>query len=675
MNGEMMVARDQSLSMNKGWRVREGKSPAWCAILFLCSFHLWSGPVHAQLPGGVGGALVWLHSIPSGLDSVLFVRYVDEGPVEVLGGGIRGGGVPWLNHHPIAVCSTASRAVPLNTSSLKHLTVFTVQRAPRPEEDRLSWSISRADTGLLVQTGRRVGRLKDRAFVDLADNDPGMLQLAMYAHGHDPTPDGPFTLHIAGSPSYPDLSVLGVQDTLVEMLIYDRVLSTPERSKVISALAIKYGLTLHGVPYVSSDGLRVWDDQVDDSYGSNIIGVARDTHAAIDQRSSTSTNEPGSVVLTTGPYTPWNDGATLLPDGHFALMGDDGGQRVWNEREPGQPQFLDRSWLVRKTGSTPFQTELRLSRRSIVNAPDATGSIWLIIDRSGTGEFRLGEVDYHRGTISGSEGLYSFLDLQWDEDGSGKDALRLAAGGSFIPKLWIDPPVCATATGATVHVGVAGGEGDVRIALRQVDGTFERLFVIHDDSVRSIPDVPQGEFQLEITDASGYRLDDRLWIQAVDAPAIQVNDEYVLDPARPLILDAGDSPNGASYEWKYEGQIVGLGRMITIDHTGAYQCRVLLDGCMARKDFNVRMIEEDDYFEVAAMPNPSVDGRFKVNIGFSGSTAASMRVVNAQGSIVQSRDLTGSAYYSMDLTVERGSVYMVSVTSEHGVRTLKLVAP
>lgn len=675
MNGEVMVARDQNLSMSKGWRPCEGKSPAWYAVLFLYSLHLWSGPVHAQLPGGVGGALIWLHSTPAGLDSVLFVRHVDEGGVEVLGGSIRGGGVPWLNHHPIAQCSTAACVVPLSTSSLKHLTVFTVQRAPRPEEDRLSWSISRADTGLLVQTGRRVGRLKDRAFVGLADNDPGALQLAMYAHGHDPTPDGPYTLHIASSSSYPDLSVLGVQDTLVEMLIYDRVLSTPERSKVISALAIKYGLTLHGVPYVSSDGVRVWDDQVDDSYGSNIIGVARDTHAAIDQRSSTSTNEPGSVVLTTGPYTRWNDGATTLPDGHFVIMGDDGGQQVWNEREPGQPQFLDRSWLVRKTGTTPFQTGLRVSRRYIVNAPDVAGSIWLVIDRTGTGNYRLDEVDYHRGTIMGSEGVFSFLDLQWDEDGSGKDAVRLAAGGSFIPKLWIDPPVCASATGATVHVGVAGGEGDVRIALRQIDGTFERLFVVHDDSVRSILDVPQGEFQLEITDASGYRLDDRLWIQAVDAPSIQVNDEYVLDPARPLILDAGDIANGATYEWRCDGNVVGIGRVITIDRTGTYQCTVGVDGCMARKGFHVRTMGEDDYFEVAAMPNPAVDGRFKLNVGFSRSTSASLRVVNAQGSIVQSRDLTGSAYYSMDLTVERGSVYMVSVTSENGVRTLKLVAP
>jgi len=468
---------------------------------------------------------------------------------------------------------------------------------------------------------------------------------------------------------------LGVQDTLVEMLIHDRVLSTPERINVISALAIKYGLTLHGVPYMNSDGVTVWNDQVDRSYGANIIGIGRDTHGAIDQRSSTSTNEPGFMVMTTGPYTIWNDAATAIPDGHFVLFGDNGGQRVWNEREPGQPQFLDRSWLLRKTGSTPFQTELELSRRSIINAPETEGSVWLVIDRSGTGEFRLGEVDYHRGAVIGAGGRYSFQDLRWDEDGSGTDVFRLVAGGSFIPKLWIDPPVCATAIGATVHIGVAGGEGDVRIALRQVDGTFERQLLVQDDSVRTIRDVPQGEFQLEISDASGYRLEDRLWIQAVDAPNIRLDDEYILDPARPLIVDAGDLPSSASYEWSCDGSTVGVGRMITIGRTGTYQCTVEVDGCTARKDFRVRTKEEADYFEVAAMPNPAVDGRFKLSIGFSTATTATLRIVNAHGAIVQSRDLSGSAYYSMDITVERGSVYMVSVTSEHGTRALKIVAP
>lgn len=657
-----------------GTLLEQGGMARW-PVMCLAVVLVWPGLLLGQHPGGVGGAVVWLHSTPSGPDSVRFVHHVGEDSVEVLGSGVRGEGVPWSNHHPIAICPADSRALVLATPQLKHMTVFTVQRAPSPAEDRLSWSISYADTGLCVQTARRVGRLSDQSFVDLATNDPGALQLATYTHGYNATPDGPYTLHIAGSSAYPDLSVLGVQDTLVEMLIHDRVLSTPERSRVISALAIKYGLTLHGVPYMNSDGVMVWNDQVDRGYAANIIGVGRDTHGAIDQRSTTSTNEPGFMVLTTGPYAIWNDAATAIPDGHFLLVGDNGGQRVWNEREPGQPQFLDRSWLLRKTGSTPFQTELELSRRSIINAPETDGSVWLVIDRSGTGEFRLGEVDYHRGSIAGAGGSFSFQDLRWDGDGSGTDVFRLAAGGTFIPKLWIDPPMCATAIGATVHVGVAGGEGDIRIALRQLDGTFERQLLVQDDSVRSISDVPQGEFQLEISDASGYRLDDRLWIQAADAPNIHLDDEYLLDPVRPLIVDAGDLPSGASYEWTCDGSIAGVGRMITIGRTGAYQCTVGVDGCLSRKDFRVRTREEEGYFEVAAMPNPAVDGRFKLNIGFSTSTTASLRIVNAHGAIVQAQDLSGSAYYSMHIDVERGSVYLVSVTSELGTRTLKLVAP
>jgi len=453
------------------------------------------------------------------------------------------------------------------------------------------------------------------------------------------------------------------------------VLSDLERLKVASAIAIKYGLTLYGTPYLGSDGTKLWDDRVDGSYGLNIVGVGRDVEGAIDQRRSTSANERGFLTLHTGIAASWNDASPALPDQNFLLIGDDGGQRRWRDREQGQPQYLDRSWLLRRTGTTAFTSKLHLSRRAIENSPEQEETVWLVIDHSGNGEFSHGEVEYLGGTTANSDGMYTFDVMEWDADGSGKDVFRLAAGGSFIPKFWVDSADCSTSSEATVHVGVAGGQPDVRISLRQMNGSFERTLVLHDDSVRSITGVPQGEFQLEISDATGYRLDDRLWIQGVDAPVIQLEDEYVLDPARPILLDAGEHPFGTTYEWACGGTVLGNGRMVTLDRTGDCRCTVNSNGCLARKEFRVRTNEKVGEFEMAAMPNPTPDGRFKLNIAFGEPTSAELFITNGQGSVVERRGLSGNDYYSLELAVEPGGSYLISITSGQSTRTLKLVAP
>lgn|GEM_PF-2091035 len=632
--------------------------------------------IFGQFPGGVGGAVCWVRCSEVDGDSVVMECVNNADTVIHLATGGRGERVTWSNHHPIVSVPAEQRVIALNAPRLKHLTTISVQRRPRQGEDRLSWSLSRADTGFFVQTARRVGRLSDRSFIDLADNDPGALQLSIYCHGDDATPEGPYSLQLAGSTSYPDLTVLGVQDTVVEVLLYDRVLSAQERMRVATALAIKYGLTLYGVPYLSSQGEMLWNNEVDGKFGSNMIGIGHDVQAAMDQRASTSSNEPGFMVFSSGPFNTWNDEAPQMTDGQFILIGDDGGERRWLEREPVQPQYLERTWLVRRTGPELSGSELRMARGALTDAPDLIGSVWLVIDRSGEGDFREANVAYHRcvpGATSGPQ--YIFTGLDWDTDGSGSDVFKLAAGGSFIPKFWVDPPVCSTGTGATVHLGVAGGEGEVRIAIRQIDGAFERSFVVEDDSVRTISDVPQGEFQVEITDGTGYRLDDRIWIQAIDAPVLNLQASYILDPARPLLLDAGEQVIGATYEWQCDGSVISHDRVLDVDRTGSFQCTVDSDGCLARRSFEVITPSEDGYFQVAAVPNPVVDGRTRVSIAFKHATSVYMMVVDSHGSVIQSRDLSGASFYGVDLDLRISGVYLLNVKSAQGSRSIRLVVP
>jgi hypothetical protein len=72
-----------------------------------------------------------------------------------------------------------------------------------------------------------------------------------------------------------------------ELIIYDRVLSTLERIKVETYLAVKYGITLE-TSYINSNNELIWDREENATYNNRITGYMRDDASGLYQKSSTS---------------------------------------------------------------------------------------------------------------------------------------------------------------------------------------------------------------------------------------------------------------------------------------------------------------------------------------------------------------------------------------------------
>lgn len=102
---------------------------------------------------------------------------------------------------------------------------------------------------------------------------------------------------------------------IAETIIYNSTtaLTTTEKEKIESYLAIKYGLTLaHN--YLASDGSTVWDIITNAGYNNNITGIGRDDISGLDQQASSSSNAAGSVRM--------NQGGAFVADLDFILWGD-----------------------------------------------------------------------------------------------------------------------------------------------------------------------------------------------------------------------------------------------------------------------------------------------------------------------------------------------------------------
>ena len=90
-----------------------------------------------------------------------------------------------------------------------------------------------------------------------------------------------------------------------ELIIYNRVLSALEKSKVESYLAIKYGTTLDN-SYIGSNGNILWDfnDPTLKSFHNRIIAIGKDLNAGLIQPRSTTTYEEK-------PYFSYKHGAII----------------------------------------------------------------------------------------------------------------------------------------------------------------------------------------------------------------------------------------------------------------------------------------------------------------------------------------------------------------------------
>lgn len=136
-----------------------------------------------------------------------------------------------------------------------------------------------------------------------------------------------------------------------ELLYYNRRLGGGELRKVQSMLAIRYGVTLGPVDYVSHGGVRVWNYADSGAYHHRVAGIGTDSAAGLVQPCSRS--EAGGALLTLS--------SDSLADGEFFVAGDNGAALAWASE--GGEERLMRTWRMQSTctGGVPLRLAFRTS--------------------------------------------------------------------------------------------------------------------------------------------------------------------------------------------------------------------------------------------------------------------------------------------------------------------------
>ncbi len=155
-------------------------------------------------------------------------------------------------------------------------------------------------------------------------------------------------------------AIIGANDeswkgTIGDVIVYDKVLNQTERQQLSSYLSIKYGYTLEGFDYLSSNETIVWNITDNAGYNTNIAGIARDDGGSLLQKQSNSTNAGAQVVIHVGQLAATNlANSGELQDGQYFIWGDNGDALDFTQPVTigaTAKNHAERIWKVQNTGN------------------------------------------------------------------------------------------------------------------------------------------------------------------------------------------------------------------------------------------------------------------------------------------------------------------------------------
>ena len=161
---------------------------------------------------------------------------------------------------------------------------------------------------------------------------------------------------------------------IAEMIMYSGTLTAPERQRIETYLAIKYGISIDqtaATNYLASDGNPVWDGTTYATFNNHIAGIGRDDATELNQKQSISSD--GRLAMGLGSIAASNqaNANTFTNDLAYLIWGDNG---------------LDMAYGARDIVNVPAGVSARISRiwsASEVNSD--VGSVTLRFDLNGEG--------------------------------------------------------------------------------------------------------------------------------------------------------------------------------------------------------------------------------------------------------------------------------------------------
>ncbi len=393
---------------------------------------------------------------------------------------------------------TETFTLPLGINDSRQSDVIVVYETYDTADEDALWQIRLDTVRRIGQTTRRILNDNGQVTYDTANRLKPVVNYLSQSW-RKPEVCAP-TLTLCGADS------LRLKGRIAEALYFDRRISDTAVIQWISCLAVKYGITLVQTDYLDSRRNVIWDYTHYPDHCVSIAGVGRDDSAGLYQKQTYYADGHIIIGIAEPPYYDGSaltgnneDNPSFIADGDFIVFGMDGILPAVSEiyTQSGEIYEVVGRSMAQVTGSAHTRSTFVLLDTTAV----ATGCApFLLIDRSGTGEFPAGETEQVQSAGLDSLGHYVYGNIHWDTDRSGRDFFCFAV---TMPDTAGTPKALAANTdgNGTAQDNTANDgrrDGAHRVSADTDNGTSLKNGAASAPQYRLLPNPNHGNFTVEI---------------------------------------------------------------------------------------------------------------------------------------------------------------------------------
>ena len=570
--------------------------------------------------------------------------------------------------------------LPIDAAALNRSTIISLYQAQDTFHEQVIWRIrSAGSTDLVLSTSRLGDVSRGRYFDNPTKNGTYPMLHTYFQHDRSKGVKTNGQWHIGHVGDEQNLPLSPFQGSLAELLVFDRVLSAEELSKVHTQLAIQYGISLPSTDYLNASGEKIWALKENQSFPYRITGLMHDPLSGLHQRRSrTEMSSDKLIELSVGAWTATNaENKEQLP-ARASLVWSDNGERLRfkiADEETSRPPMLERKWLMDVKGiGEAVPTSVRLHSRNLEKLIQAEQEVWLAVDASGAGNFAYVDTKYYPAKQKDGD-LFIFEDIHWDEDQSGKDVFTFVLGEPMIPVMAIKQPHCQSEEKGELALRIYGGVAPYQVKWKGEENIAYKSWQVEAGGELRWMEDRMGYFNLQLTDAEGRSIRKAVNLQHLDAPSIALLSQYTLSPAKPLKLSLGDNltPN-TSVLWTRPDGTHENTSSISATIPGAYMVQVESEGCARTHRFEVLPPPESFIQEWQLFPNPvGLNKEFDLRISLRASQDLELNIVDPTGRLVSKEKRAAAAFHTFRHRLSSPGMYQLIVKNGQEQVSLPIV--
>lgn len=380
--------------------------------------------------------------------------------------------------------------IPFPLDQSNQFTFFTVYQSKEPAIEKGIWNVKNSSRDMVLTTKRITGPGDAQFFEHEASLAPIIHTVTQFWPS---STSGQSTQYFClGGAGEKAVGVNSFDNSIPEILLFNRKLSNSNRHIIESYLAIKYGIGLEEVDYLNSNGEVIWSNEINDLYNTRITGIGRDDLTGLYQKQSTSSQDPSTLSIGVKEISSTNEKNTgILGNGDFLLWGDNDLPLIFNvlDKKPEQDIFAHRIWKVQSSGHiATLKTEIHLNAPFLEVPPGY--QIVLAVDRTGRGEFdRINNLETYHPKTQSNNGKVIFSGVNWDIDGSGYDAFTFS----------LQPLQQEQVTTFNVGPNPSDGQFQVSISLAEEADVQVNVFDLAGQKIATIYGKQQRDYFLPVT--------------------------------------------------------------------------------------------------------------------------------------------------------------------------------